>query len=246
MAQEDSRPADNRQQMNTFLTYLAEQLYPSAISLAKGEPARSIPNLPAQPGKVPGTEDPRLGSLPLEVVDLLSNMLPVKGAAGAAAAAAKFLSAVPPAAGARGAGKRLLGQGVAEAAPAAATARVAPAGLPGDPAPGMVRLYHGGHQYDGGTRWVTTSRKYAETGYTTPGVKEPRKNARYLHYVDVPESDPLVARAPGGGELSFIAPEELSKQLKPFYGGAPAAPQSGDPVAAANALQALQRALLGN
>lgn len=82
-----------QQQIGPFLQYLAEQLYPSVTSLAKGEPARPIPNLPASPGKVEGTDDPRLGAGAIEAVDLLSNFIPAKlgavGAAGALKAARK-------------------------------------------------------------------------------------------------------------------------------------------------------------
>jgi hypothetical protein len=80
--------ADNRQQMNTLLKYLAEQLYPSITSLVSGEPARPIPNLPANPGKVQGTDDPRMGAGAIELVDLLSNAVPLKAMASIPAAIA--------------------------------------------------------------------------------------------------------------------------------------------------------------
>jgi hypothetical protein len=81
-----------QQQIGPFLQYLAEQLYPSVASLAKGEPARPIPNLPASPSKVQGTDDPRLGAGLIEAIDLASNLAPVKAmAAGGAIAARKAL-----------------------------------------------------------------------------------------------------------------------------------------------------------
>jgi hypothetical protein len=83
------------QKLKALLGYLAEQLYPQATSLAKGEPARPIPNLPASPGKVQGTDDPRMGGGALELVDLLSNVAPVKAMAALPAAAVKAARALP-------------------------------------------------------------------------------------------------------------------------------------------------------
>ncbi len=62
---------------------IARWLYPNVTSLAMGEPPRPIPSMPTTPGKVQGTDDPRIGSSMLEVVDLLSNMAPGKAAVGA-------------------------------------------------------------------------------------------------------------------------------------------------------------------
>jgi hypothetical protein len=87
-----------QQQIGPFLQYLAEQLYPSVTSLAKGEPARAIPNLPAQPGKVEGTDDPRLGAGLIEALDLASNLAPVKAGAAVGAVAARKALARPEAA----------------------------------------------------------------------------------------------------------------------------------------------------
>lgn len=85
------------------------------------------------------------------------------------------------------------------------------------PAHGMVRLFHGGHDYSGGKRWVTTDRKYAQQGYTTPRVTAPIRGTRYLQYVDVP-AEGAYGKMPAGHSVnSFHAPEELAQQLRPFY-----------------------------
>jgi hypothetical protein len=91
-------------------------------------------------------------------------------------------------------------------------------GLGGDePAkPGFVRMYHGGAEYDGGSRWLTPDRKYAE-GYAT---RDGRKNAK-VYYVDIPENSPYLEKAfddEGTGQkapyVHFDAPEEIAKNLR--------------------------------
>jgi hypothetical protein len=91
------------------------------------------------------------------------------------------------------------------------------------PAPGMVRLYHGGVAYKGGPRWLTPDRAYAE-GYA-------KKNANgnaFVHYVDMPEDHPLLTKAfddTGTSQKApinhFDAPEEIARQLRPY-------PSAGD------------------
>jgi len=92
------------------------------------------------------------------------------------------------------------------------------AGLP--PVPdGSVRFYHGGDEYNGGSRWLTEDPKYA-LGYAQ---REGRTGAR-LHYVDVPEKvlaerginksyvdDGLSQRAP---YVHWDAPEEIARELR--------------------------------
>ena len=55
------------------------------------------------------------------------------------------------------------------------------------PAAGNVRFYHGGVDYEGGPRWLTPSRAYAE-GYAAKNASEGART----HYVDLPEDHPLV------------------------------------------------------
>ncbi len=94
--------------------------------------------------------------------------------------------------------------------------------------PGFVRLYHGGHETDGGKRWVSPQRDYAE-GYAN-------KSGGQVHYADVPQNHPELQAATdydavAGTNMkppvsSFEASPELSRQLKPIgsAGGPPSAP----------------------
>lgn len=84
--------------------------------------------------------------------------------------------------------------------------------------PNTVRFYHGGDEYEGGKRWLTPDRKYAE-GYAT---KNGRKGA-FVHYVDIPENSPLLEKSWDDSNInvkspymSFEAPEEIAQQLKPL------------------------------
>jgi hypothetical protein len=91
--------------------------------------------------------------------------------------------------------------------------------------PGSIRFYHGGDEYDGGSRWLTEDPKYA-IGYAQ---KEGRTGAK-LQYVDVPErflkeqginksyvDDGLAQRAP---YVHWDAPEEIARALKEVQVGA--------------------------
>jgi hypothetical protein len=82
--------------------------------------------------------------------------------------------------------------------------------------PGTVRLYRGGGNNPGGPKWVTTDRKYAER-YTTPGLAHSDKAGSFLHYVDVPATDPRVQMPEGQSVHSFEAPPDIADQLQPFY-----------------------------
>lgn len=90
--------------------------------------------------------------------------------------------------------------------------------LPGvePPAPGMVRFYHGGSDYDHGPRWLTPNEDYAR-GYAEKNVNAGAKT----YYVDVPEDSPLLSKMfddTGTDQKSpynsFEAPEEIARQLK--------------------------------
>jgi diguanylate cyclase (GGDEF)-like protein len=88
------------------------------------------------------------------------------------------------------------------------------------PAAGVVRLYHGGAAYDGGPRWLTPDRAYAE-GYA-------RKNGGVVQFVDVPEDSPLLRKAfddegtsTTAPFVNFEAPPDLARQLRPLAEDAP-------------------------
>jgi hypothetical protein len=105
------------------------------------------------------------------------------------------------------------------AKPAVAPAgKQAPAVTPPAPAPSTIRFYHGGTDYDGGKRWLSEDKAYAERYARNSGGK--------LHYVDVPSDSPFLAnvnkqfddsgtdqRAP---YVHFEAPDELAAQLQSF------------------------------
>ncbi len=124
---------------------------------------------------------------------------------------------------------------VPEAPPASPEAQTAPEDAGQEiapPAAGNVRFYHGGTDYEGGSRWLTPDRAYAE-GYAAKNANQGAKT----HYVDLPENHPLVRANDQAEELlagtnmtirpesryrAFDAPEELAKGLKPLP---PAKPQ---------------------
>jgi hypothetical protein len=119
----------------------------------------------------------------------------------------------------------MVGPATTEGAAANIGSKIAKAGVSEAPATaeGLRRLYHGGWEYKGGPRWLTTDRQYAQTGYTTPGATVPSKYGRWLQYVDVPHDSPyLQGWELGSKTYSFHAPEELASQLKPFYSEASA------------------------
>jgi len=62
-----------------------QMLAPNTASLLSGEPAPPLPDLPATPGKVPSTDDPRIAGAMGEAANLGINFLPmpVAGIAGA-------------------------------------------------------------------------------------------------------------------------------------------------------------------
>lgn len=84
-------------------------------------------------------------------------------------------------------------------------------------APGFVRLYHGGSEYAGGSRWLTESRSYAE-GYA-------KKSDGILQYVDLQEGGPELANVAksfddtGTGQrapyVHFDAPPDVAQRLQP-------------------------------
>ncbi len=89
---------------------------------------------------------------------------------------------------------------------------------PPPPAPGMVRFYHGGDEYKGGTRWLSQDPEYAK-GYAakSPGA--------FVHYVDIPETSPVLEDKKAFDDTDadvksnyrhFDAPEEIASQLKPL------------------------------
>jgi Large polyvalent protein associated domain 38 len=110
--------------------------------------------------------------------------------------------------------------------PADASARPAEA-LPGEVpldafglppvAPGMTRFFHGGTETAaGGGRWITPWIAYAQNFRGGQGG---------LHYVDIPTDSPLLKKAfddtgtdQASPFVSFEAPEEIAKQLKPVPG----------------------------
>lgn len=80
-------------------------------------------------------------------------------------------------------------------------------------ADGHTRFWHGGVEYTGGKRFLSPDREFAE-GYTGGG--------RSLHYVDIENSSPHLKKAfdDSGTNtkapfISFEAPEEIAKNLKP-------------------------------
>ncbi len=82
--------------------------------------------------------------------------------------------------------------------------------------PGMVRMYHGGNDYQGGPRWLTVNRDYAE-GYAK------KSTGGKLHYVDVPEDHPMLTKAfdDTGTDVKapfndFNAPEDIARGLRPM------------------------------
>ena len=82
-------------------------------------------------------------------------------------------------------------------------------------APGMVRFYHGGVEYAGGSRWLTQHRVRAEDGYA--------RNGRTLQYVDIPEGHPSLLKEwddSGTSQVApfvdFNAPESIARGLKPL------------------------------
>lgn len=107
-------------------------------------------------------------------------------------------------------------------APASPAAPVAPT-LPPVPE-GMTRFYHGGDEpTSGGGRWLTPDYAYARN-FRSFG--EPKN----VHYVDIPTDSPLLKKAfddTGTDQtapfISFEAPEEIAKQLKPVPAQAPGA-----------------------
>jgi hypothetical protein len=84
------------------------------------------------------------------------------------------------------------------------------------PAEDMVRLYRGGGNNPGGSKWVTTDRRYAER-YTTPGLAHTEGPGSFLQYVDVPKTDPRVQIPTGQSVHSFEAPSDIADRLQPFY-----------------------------
>lgn len=86
---------------------------------------------------------------------------------------------------------------------------------------GHVRLYHGGSPYDGGKRWMTPNRQYAE-GYA-------EKSGGVVSYVDVPNDHPQLEKSFDDEGTSSPAPithfeadEETSGKLKPLLSPKPA------------------------
>lgn len=89
-------------------------------------------------------------------------------------------------------------------------------------ADGSIRLYHGGSEYNGGSRSLTPSENYAQ-GYANKG-------GGFVHYVDLPETHPLVQantdyNAVAGTNMkapimNFDAPQSVASNLRPM--GAPA------------------------
>lgn len=94
-----------------------------------------------------------------------------------------------------------------------------------------VRFYHGGADYAGGPRWLTSDRKYAE-GYA-------RKSGGKVFQVDIPEDHPVLAKAGKAFDDTgtsvkapynhFDAPEEIAKQLRPVDETAPEARGEAQP-----------------
>lgn len=92
--------------------------------------------------------------------------------------------------------------------PVQASPVVAP--KPDTPAPGMVRMWHGGGEYNGGPRWFSSNKTYAQNY---------RDNA-ILHYVDIPRSDPIFdADIPDqsvdqGFTVNVELPEEIARNMQ--------------------------------
>lgn len=93
--------------------------------------------------------------------------------------------------------------------------------------PGTVRFYHGGADYDGGSRWLTQDRKYAQDHANKIGSR--------LFYVDVPENSPLLHKTyddSGTGQTApyahFDAPPEIAAALRPVE-WSPSAPLAKPP-----------------
>jgi hypothetical protein len=110
-----------------------------------------------------------------------------------------------------------------------------PVAAPKEPAPkpGFTRFYHGGVDYQGGPRWLSPDKAYAE-GYAakSPGAK--------VFYVDVPEGHPGLKKSfddegtsMKAPYVSWEAPEDIARQMKPV-----AAPKAGEVAEAAPATQA--------
>ena len=90
---------------------------------------------------------------------------------------------------------------------------------------GFTRFYHGGlDPTSGGGRWLTPDVEYARNwGGAKPDTE--------IHYVDIPERSPLLRKAfedQGTSQkapyVSFEAPEDIAKQLKPLGTARPGAP----------------------
>jgi hypothetical protein len=93
-------------------------------------------------------------------------------------------------------------------------------------AAGSVRFFHGGQPYEGGSRFVTEDRAYAQ-GYAN---KSP---GGFVHYVDVPLNHPDLANVPKSFDdtgtnmrapfVHFDAPPSIAKGLRPVEEMSPAA-----------------------
>lgn len=88
------------------------------------------------------------------------------------------------------------------------------------PAPGFVRMYHGGAEGSteaGGGRWLTPDPKYAK-GYAGESGK--------VYYVDIPEDSPHLKKSfddTGTSQtapfVTFEAPEDIARNLQPYQAG---------------------------
>lgn len=89
---------------------------------------------------------------------------------------------------------------------------------PDAPAADSVRFYHGGHDpTSGGSRWMTPDRAYAE--------EYAKKSGGEVHYVDIAKDHPSLVKAfeDEGSDVkspfvSFDAPADLAKNLRPLSG----------------------------
>ncbi|MBI4695594.1 MAG: hypothetical protein HY749_16375 [Gammaproteobacteria bacterium] len=91
---------------------------------------------------------------------------------------------------------------------------------PDAPAPGMVRMYHGGSVEAGvdGPRWFSSNKNYAQQYAERVGA------GKHLYYVDIPESHPSVApdefnpeqSIKNGFTVNTELPEEIARNAKPL------------------------------
>lgn len=87
LAPQQQTPADPSQ-VADLLSKIPRWLLPNIVSLAKGEPAPPMANMPAEPGKVSSTDDPRIAGAVGEGANAAMNLAPLAMPIGGAASLA--------------------------------------------------------------------------------------------------------------------------------------------------------------